>query len=66
MSGTWWQVGLADGCSFREHRPEDTVPPEEGELRACGNFEHYPAQFPASYQQITEDEFWRKFGEKPE
>jgi hypothetical protein len=48
------RVSLTCGCTFSEHRPKGMRPPKDGELRACGNPEHYPAQFPATYTEYTE------------
>ena len=56
---TYYRVTLGDGCSFSEHRPASARLPDEGEMRACGHPEHYPAQFPASYRRLTEAEFWQ-------
>jgi hypothetical protein len=43
-------VRLTCGHTWQEHRPERMADPVEGELRACGHPEHYPQQFPASYE----------------
>jgi hypothetical protein len=65
---THYRVSLGCGCSFNEHRPARVVAPVDGEMRACGHPEHYPAQFPATYRRLTEAEFWqpREVPERPE
>lgn len=42
-------VRLTCGHGWRETRPARVAAPVQGELRACGDFEHYPQQFPATY-----------------
>jgi hypothetical protein len=58
---TRYAVTLACGHDFTEHRPSGMALPADGELRACGHPEHYPLKFAATYQPITEQEFWDRF-----
>jgi hypothetical protein len=47
-------VQLTCGHGWKEHRPARLAAPVDGELRTCGSFEHYPQQFPATYDQGEE------------
>lgn len=52
---TQFMVTLTCGHSWREHRPAKLPAPVQGELRACGSFEHYPNQYPATYVAVPGD-----------
>lgn len=50
------RIGVQSGCghSWNETRPAGTVAPVNGELRACGHPECYPAQYPVTYSEPVE------------
>lgn len=50
------KVGVRSSCghSWTETRPAGLALPQDGELRVCGAFEHYPAQYPVTYSEPVE------------
>jgi hypothetical protein len=49
-------VLLGCGHWFREGRPEGMAPGVDGELRVCGQFDHYPRDYPARYLPETSED----------
>jgi hypothetical protein len=45
------RVDLSCGHGWTEIRPAGMNPPVDGELRACGDPDHYPAQYTATYSE---------------
>lgn len=45
-------VKIECGHEWIERRSKGSVLPRNGEKRACGNMEHYPAQYRATYSEI--------------
>ena len=50
------KVGVQSSCGhhWTETRPAGLAPPADGELRVCGDFEHYPNQYPVTYSEPVE------------
>lgn len=49
-----YQVTLSDGCVFKESRPTCASAPIQGEMRVCGDPDHYPQEFSAEYEDLGE------------
>jgi len=50
------RVGVRSACGhyWTETRPAGLALPRDGELRACGHPEHYPARYPVTYSEPVE------------